>query len=61
MSKIIDLIVNFFVDIYNFVLKVFELIPTLISFVPNPFRNITLGFVSIMLIVYLWKLYKGGS
>lgn len=61
MTKIIEMIVNFFTNIYDFVVKIFELIPTLISFIPNPFRTITLSFVSIMLIVYLWKLYKGGS
>lgn len=61
LSDLINFIVNSFMDIFEFIFKVFELISILISFIPQPFRNLTLSFVSIYLIIYLWKIYKGGS
>lgn len=61
LSDVIIFIGESFMDIVEFIYKIFELIPILISFVPQPFRNIALSFVSLLLIMYLWKIYKGGS
>lgn len=49
------------VDLFNFVVEMITFIPNLFNYIPEPFKSICLTFLPIIIAVFLWKLWKGGS
>lgn len=47
--------------VWDFIKLIPDFLTTIISFIPNPFRTITISFIFIFLIMFVWKFYKGGG
>ena len=47
--------------VWDFIKLIPNFLSTIVSFIPNPFRSITLAFIFVYLIIVVWKFYKGGG
>lgn len=57
--SLIQTILNSLMDLIAFFKLIFELIISLISFIPNPFGMITLTFMTIYLSIFIFNFVKG--
>lgn len=59
MTDLFDTILDSFNAIKDFFTLIFEFFKTLISFIPNPFQAITLSFLVILTIIFIYRLVRG--
>lgn len=59
--EFIQSILDGIVTVIDFIKLIPNFLSTIVSFIPNPFRSITLAFIFMYLIIFVWKLFKGGG
>ncbi len=53
--------INGILTVVNFVLDIFDFLRILVNLIPNPFRNIIFVFLPIFIGFWFWKAYHGGG
>lgn len=55
----ITIIIDSIGTIIDFFKTIFDIIVVILCFLPEPFFQITMGFSSILLIIFAYRFYKG--
>ncbi len=59
IGSLFDTVVNGLSTIKDFFTLIFDFFKTLISFIPQPFGGITLTFLLILTIIFIYRLVRG--
>lgn len=58
---IINTILDSISTVWDFVITIKDILFTFVTFIPNPFRLVVVGFITLWFIIFVWKFSKGGS
>ena len=59
--ELINAILDGIGTVFDFIITIKDILFTFINFIPNPFRMITIGFLTIWFVIFVWKFKGSGS